>query len=78
VLAREASVAKLPPGCEPVIGNALVPGHWLAERLPRTRETARRLGLVTVGQVVAALVAAVERPARGVVVVEVPGIRAAA
>jgi hypothetical protein len=31
-----------------------------------------------VGQVVAALVAAVERPARGVVVVEVPGIRAAA
>jgi uncharacterized protein YbjT (DUF2867 family) len=57
---------------------ALLPGYWLAERLPPTRETARRLGLVTVRQMVAALVAAVERPARGVVVVEVPGIRAAA
>jgi uncharacterized protein YbjT (DUF2867 family) len=55
---------------------ALVPGYWLAERLPPTRETARRLGLVTVGQMVAALVAAVERPARGVRVVEVPEIRA--
>jgi uncharacterized protein YbjT (DUF2867 family) len=56
---------------------ALLPGYWLAERLPPTREIARRLGLVTVTQVVAALVAAVEQPASGVRVVEVPEIRAA-
>jgi uncharacterized protein YbjT (DUF2867 family) len=56
---------------------ALLPGYWLAERLPPTREAARRLGLVTVRQMVAALVAAVEQPPRGVRVLEVPEIRAA-
>jgi len=56
---------------------ALLPGYWLAERLPPTRELARRLGLVTVRQIVAALVAAIEQPASGVSVVEVPEIRAA-
>jgi uncharacterized protein YbjT (DUF2867 family) len=55
---------------------ALVPGYWLAERLPPTRDLARRLGLVTVRQVVATLVAAVGQPARGVRVVEVPEIGA--
>jgi uncharacterized protein YbjT (DUF2867 family) len=55
---------------------ALLPGYWLAERLPPTREAARRLGLVTVRQMVGALVAAVERPAGGVRVVDVPEIRA--
>jgi uncharacterized protein YbjT (DUF2867 family) len=56
---------------------ALLPGYWLAERLPPTRDLARRLGLVTVRQVVATLVAAIEQPASGVRVVEVPEIRAA-
>jgi uncharacterized protein YbjT (DUF2867 family) len=56
---------------------ALVPGYWLAGRLPPTRELARRLGLVTVREVVAALAAAVERPATGVRVVKVTAIRAA-
>jgi uncharacterized protein YbjT (DUF2867 family) len=55
----------------------LVPAYWIAERIPSTRETALRCGLVTLSQMVAALVAAVERPARGVRIVEVPEIRAA-
>jgi uncharacterized protein YbjT (DUF2867 family) len=55
----------------------LAPGYWIAERLPATRTTALRLGLVTVAQMVTALVAAVEEPAVGIRVVEVPDIRAA-
>lgn len=54
---------------------ALVPGYWLAERFPPTRETALRLGLVTVTQLVATLVAAVEHPVQGLRVVGVPEIR---
>jgi uncharacterized protein YbjT (DUF2867 family) len=53
----------------------LQPAYWLLERLPATRETAKRLGLVTLPQMVAALVAAVENPPRGVRIVEVPEIR---
>jgi uncharacterized protein YbjT (DUF2867 family) len=65
----------------------LGPGHWwpvvliplyaLCEMAPSTRATARRLGLVTIGQMVRALVNAVEHPpARGVIrVAEVPDIR---
>jgi uncharacterized protein YbjT (DUF2867 family) len=56
---------------------ALLPGYWLARALPPTRELAHRLGLVTVGQMVAALVQAVDNPASGVRIVDVPGIRAA-
>jgi len=63
----------------------LGPGHWwpyilvpmykLAEFLPSTREGAQRLGLVTLEQMVTALLAAVENPARGIKVVSVPQIR---
>ena len=56
---------------------ALIPFYWLAERIPSTREGARRLGLVTVEQMLRALTRAVEHPASGVRVVEVPTIRAA-
>jgi uncharacterized protein YbjT (DUF2867 family) len=58
---------------------SLKPFYWLAEQLPPTRETARRMGLVTLAQMVAALVQAVEHPpATGTAcIVEVPGIRAA-
>lgn len=58
---------------------ALKPIYWLAEQLPATREAARRMGLVTLAQMVAALVQAVEHPpATGTVrIVDVPGIRAA-
>jgi uncharacterized protein YbjT (DUF2867 family) len=56
---------------------ALVPAYWLMERIPSTRETARRLGLVTIRQMVRALAGAVEHPPSGVRIVDVPGIRAA-
>ena len=55
----------------------LVPFYALAERLPPLRETALRLGLVTIGQMVSALVEAVERGPQGVRIVDVPAIRAA-
>ena len=57
---------------------ALLPMYWLMERLPSTREGARRLGLVTLAQMKWALVDAVENPSRGVRIVEVPEIRASA
>lgn len=53
----------------------LVPIYRVLEALPATREKARRLGLVKRDQMVAALVEAVENPARGVRIVEVPEIR---
>jgi uncharacterized protein YbjT (DUF2867 family) len=54
---------------------ALAPLYWMAERIPSTRETARRLGLVTLGQMVAALVYAVEHPPDPTRIVGVPEIR---
>ena len=54
----------------------LLPIYKLMEWLPSTREGATRLGLVTLDQIVGALVHAVETPARGVRIVEVPQIRA--
>lgn len=53
----------------------LLPVYKLMEILPSTREGAMRLGLVTREQMVRALVHAVEAPARGVRIVEVPEIR---
>jgi uncharacterized protein YbjT (DUF2867 family) len=54
---------------------ALVPMYWLFERIPATRETARRLGLVTLEEMVAALVRSVESPADGIRILDVPSIR---
>ena len=56
----------------------LLPMYWLLELLPPTRETARRLGLVTREQMVAALVVAIENPCQGVRILSVPEIRQAA
>ena len=56
----------------------LQPFYWLAERLPKTRDEAHRLGLVTIDQMIAALVWVVENPASGVRILEVPQIRAQA
>jgi len=53
----------------------LLPGYWLFECFPRTREAAHRIGLVTLEQMTAALVGAVENPVSGIRVVEVPEIR---
>jgi len=57
---------------------ALLPVYWLMERVPTTREGARRLGLVTLRQMTMALADAVDCPAEGERVVDVPEIRAAA
>jgi len=54
---------------------ALVPFYWLAELLPPTRESARRLGLVTIAQMLNVLVWSVENPAGDIRVVDVPAIR---
>lgn len=56
---------------------SLIPMYWLFERLPGTRETARRLGLVTREQIIAALAQAVESQSYGIHVVDVPAIRSA-
>jgi uncharacterized protein YbjT (DUF2867 family) len=55
---------------------ALLPMYWLCERLPSTREGARRLGLVTLAEMTRALVQAVENPTIGARFIEVPQIRA--
>ena len=53
----------------------LLPIYWLFERLPGTRDTARRLGLVTLDEMVAALAQAVEAPGDGIRIYDVPSIR---
>jgi uncharacterized protein YbjT (DUF2867 family) len=53
----------------------LKPVYWLMARFPSTRDSARRLGLVTLEQMIGALVRAVENPAQGIRIVEVPEIR---
>lgn len=55
----------------------LIPGYWIAGLVPSSRETARRLGLVTIAQMLRALLWAVENPVNGVRVLEVPEIRSA-
>ncbi|HXG48424.1 MAG TPA: NAD(P)H-binding protein [Methylomirabilota bacterium] len=54
----------------------MLPLYWAAELTPWTREGARRQGLVTLRQMTAALVEAVEHPPTGIRVVEVPEIKA--
>ena len=53
----------------------LLPGYGLASLLPGSRATARRLGLVTLGQMVRALVHSVETPIDGHRTLDVPAIR---
>ena len=55
---------------------ALIPLYAIARQVPAWRAGAERLGLVTHEQMVHALVGAVESPAQGVRIVEVPAIRA--
>ena len=64
----------------------LGPGHWwpvvlwplygIASLLPPTRAAARRLGLVRLTSMIGTLVAAIEAPAQGIRILEVPEIRA--
>ncbi len=53
---------------------ALVPVYALLEQLPSTRDSARRLGLVTLRQMVSALVDAVEHPPAVERIIRVPEI----
>jgi nucleoside-diphosphate-sugar epimerase len=53
----------------------LIPIYALLRWVPATRASAERLGFVTLAQMTRALVNAVEQPASGVRVVEVPEIR---
>ena len=53
----------------------VLPIYWVLEALPATRESARRLGLVTLPQMIAALVNAVEHPARRSRIIDVEEIR---
>lgn len=53
----------------------LVPFYKIAELIPKTRQSALRLGLVTIQQMIRALVHSVENPPKGVSVLEVNEIR---
>ena len=55
---------------------AVVPAYWVLERLPATREMATRLGLVTIEEIVAALVHAIEHAPRQLRKMNVQDIRA--
>jgi uncharacterized protein YbjT (DUF2867 family) len=56
---------------------AILPFYWVCQCLPPAREGALRLGLVTLRQMIEALVQAVENPPEGIRAVGVPEIRRA-
>ena len=53
----------------------ILPVYWILGLIPSTRESARRLGLVTIGQMLRALVWAVENPPDQIRILDVPAIR---
>ena len=53
----------------------LLPAWWLVQLLPGMRKLTERFGFVTLEEMTASLVRAIEKPPRGVRVVEVPEIR---
>jgi len=54
---------------------AILPVYWILERLPKTRDSAERLGLVRIDQIQSALVWSVENPPSEVRIIDVPKIR---
>ena len=54
---------------------AILPFYWVAKLLPSTREGARRLDLISISQMLRALVWAVDHPPDGVCILDVPKIR---
>src|SRR5437763_7822744 len=54
---------------------AILPIYWILEKIPATRESATRLGLITIDQMLSALLWAVENPAKSVQILDVPRIR---
>jgi hypothetical protein len=55
----------------------LIPFYKLADLIPATRAGARRLGLVTIQQMINALVYSIENPSQGQCVLDPQSIRAA-
>jgi uncharacterized protein YbjT (DUF2867 family) len=55
--------------------HLLQPIYWLCERLPSTRESARRLGLVTLPQMLNTLVWAVTNPPADIQILDISRIR---
>jgi len=53
----------------------IVPVYWVLERIPKTKASAQRLGLVTIRQMINTLVWAVENPPADVRIMDVPQIR---
>ena len=54
---------------------AILPVYWILEKLPNTKESAERLGLITINQILNALIWSVENRPSGVQIVDVPRIR---
>ena len=54
---------------------AILPIYWLLERIPQTRESAQRLGLITIDQMIRALLWAVENPPVEIRILDVSQIR---
>jgi uncharacterized protein YbjT (DUF2867 family) len=54
---------------------ALLPVYWLMESIPATRDSALRLGMVTLSQMLNALLAAIEAPCQGTRLMDVEAIR---
>ena len=53
----------------------ILPIYWVLERLPATKESAQRLGFVTLSQIVNAIVWATENPPAAIQILDVPKIR---
>ena len=54
---------------------AILPIYWVLEKIPATKESAARLGLITIDQMLNALVWAIENPSDGERILDVPRIR---
>jgi uncharacterized protein YbjT (DUF2867 family) len=53
----------------------LLPAYWILERIPKTKASAQRLGLITIDQMVGALLWAVENPPEQIRILAVPEMR---
>src|SRR5438093_1461374 len=62
-------------GSEKELPYAILPIYWILEKIPATKESAQRLGLVTIDQMLSALVWAIENPPTATRVLDVPRIR---
>ncbi|HLW34320.1 MAG TPA: NAD(P)H-binding protein [Chthoniobacterales bacterium] len=54
---------------------AILPAYWILEKIPKTKESAERLGLVTIRQMLNALIWAVENSPTGIQILDVQKIR---